>query len=167
MPSKPKFSDAQIKAALVEFGTFTAAAKALDCSDRTIGLRVKSSAELQAAAEEGRERITTIAESNIVAEILDGNERASRWWLQSSPEGKRRGYGVRQEIAPAVAVDPENFIPHRPESWEELRQKYPDLGEPIVIEDSPTRAEPPPTEPTEPEAADLLREMAEVLREKD
>ena len=133
MPLTKRFTVEQIKAALLQCGTYTAAAKWLNCSSRTVSNYVRDCQELKEAARQGRAALTDRAESNIASAILAGSERASRWWLQSSPEGKQRGYGTRTEVAPAVLINPEDYAPHRPASWAEAREVYADI-ENVLLE---------------------------------
>ncbi len=146
MAGKPRFTEAEVETALLANGTLTGAADELRCSPRTLSNYVKDSPTLQEARAQGLAAVADRAETNVARAIAEGDVKASQWFLVNAPPGKDRGYGKRQEIEQAtVMIDPESFSPRRPESWEELRQKW-NLSEPIVIEDTASaRTESPPT----------------------
>ena len=97
MPNKNKYTEEQIKDALVKAGGFISiACKSLGCTRKTIYNYMDKFPELKDVVKDIREQYLDIAEAALIKNVKDGKSSDIKYFLNT--QGKKRGYVEKQEF---------------------------------------------------------------------
>jgi hypothetical protein len=88
---------AVLKAISGSNGIVSVVAQRLKCDWSTARKYIEKWPDTQDIFAAERERVTDVAESNIVSRIRAGDEEASKWWLNRI--GKKRGFVTKTEFS--------------------------------------------------------------------